>query len=267
MGLAILAGRGDLPAALLKAHPEALYVTIKGTEVAAAEGARHLDGSFEKLGALFQGLKAEGVDRIVFAGAIRRPALNPARFDRKMLSIVPRLMPALGKGDDTLLRLVVEIFEDEGITVLGAHEAAPELLAPNGHLAGPKPGKTMQADATRARAILSGLAPLDVGQSVVVAAGQCLGIETLQGTDALIRFVGDTDAAMFRGKSPVLVKRPKDGQDLRMDLPTVGPMTIEGARKAGIGGIELAAGGVLILDRAAVTEKAAAAGISLWATP
>ncbi|MEM6634965.1 MAG: UDP-2,3-diacylglucosamine diphosphatase LpxI [Pseudomonadota bacterium] len=263
--LAIMAGHGDLPGEILAANPDALVVTIDGTGVVAPQGADHLAASFEKLGALFRGLKVAHVSRVVLAGGIRRPNLNPARFDAKMLSVVPRVLPALGKGDDALLSLVIDIFEREGFALVAVEEAAPNLLAAEGVIAGKPPDRAMREDAERGREILSALSAVDVGQGVVVAGGQCVGLETAQGTDAMIRFVGASDPSLFRGQRPVLVKRPKLGQDRRADLPTIGPNTIKAAAAAGIGGIEIAAGGCLILHRERVKAAAEAASISLWA--
>ena len=264
--LAIIAGQGDLPRLLFAEHPDALYVTIEGTGVYPPRDADHLDASFEKIGSLFRGMRSGNVGRVVLAGAIRRPNLNPARFDAKMLTLVPRLVPALGKGDDTLLRLVIDVFEREGFPIVGPQDAAPGLLAAEGLMAGPKVTKSLAADAERGRAILAALADQDVGQATVVAAGQCLGIETIQGTNALLRFVGQTDKALVRGLS-VLVKRPKAGQDLRVDLPTIGPETIGSAALAGIRGIELAAGATLILHRDEVEKLVNRHAIALWGHP
>jgi DUF1009 family protein len=143
--------------------------------------------------------------------------------------------------------------------VVGAHALRPDLVAEAGCLAGgPLPG-----DVARARAVLDALGPLDVGQAAVAARGQVLGIETLQGTDAMLDFVARTAP----GSGGVLVKRPKPGQDLRFDMPAIGPDTVRHAAAAGLAGIEIAAGRVLLLDRDAVLAACAETGLSLWAAP
>ena len=114
-------------------------------------------------------------------------------------------------------------------------------------------------------AILGALAPVDVGQGCVVAGGLCLGIETLQGTDALLRFVAATPEALRGDRRGVLVKRPKDGQDLRVDMPAIGPATVQAAAEAGLEGIAIEAGRVLLIDRPALVEACEATGLFLLA--
>lgn len=259
-GLAIIAGEGGLPGVLRAARPDALTVLFRGVAAAAPEGPR-LAAQFEKIGTLFTDLRAAGVETVVFAGAIGRPALNPGEFDAKLMSLAPRIVPALAGGDDALLRTVIAIFEDEGFRVAGAHEVAPDTLAGAGQLAGPAPSKTDLTDAARATEILAALAPVDVAQGVVVAGGLCLGIETLQGTDALLRFVGETPEQLRRGARGVLVKQPKAGQDLRVDMPAIGPATVDNAAEAGLAGIVVAEGATLVLDRAALVAQAEARGV------
>ncbi|CUH53091.1 LpxI family protein [Shimia marina] len=244
--LAILCGGGQLPVALCAAHPDALRIGLEGVDhdvVGPVE-----THSIEKLGGLFEALKSQGVTRLVMAGGLGRPALNPANFDAGMMAIAPRLLPALQEGDDALLRLVIAIFEEQGIAVVGAHELLEGLCAQEGLIAGPEPSAQALTDASKAADILLALSPLDLGQGAVVAAGLCLGIETLQGTDALLRFVSETPEALRRDKG-VFLKAPKRGQDLRVDMPAIGPNTVYAAAKAGVAGIVVSANRVMILER------------------
>ena len=113
--------------------------------------------------------------------------------------------------------------------------------------------------------ILLALSPLDVGQGAVVAGGLCLGIETLQGTDALLRFVAETPEHLQRGAGGVLVKAPKRGQDLRVDMPAVGPDTVRNAARAGLDGIVVSAGKVVLIDRDATRAALEETGLFLFA--
>lgn len=260
--LAILAGRGAMPVALAAAHPEALCVAFDGVETPLARiDARH---RFEGFGALIDDLKARGVARLVLAGGVGRPPLDPQAFDPFMQALAPRLLAALQGGDDALVRLVISVFEEQGFEVIGAHELLPELTAAPGLLAGAAPDEATRADISRARDILAALSPLDVGQGAVVDSGLVLGIETQQGTDAMLRFVAETPASL-RGRGGVLVKRPKIGQDLRVDMPAIGPDTLRGAAKAGLQGVVIAAGQVVLIERAALIAAAEEAGLFLLA--
>lgn len=252
--LAIIAGEGRLPQVLAETLglENVLWVTIG--EVAAPPGVARLSCRVERLGEMFEALRARGVREVVFAGAMRRPPLDPARADPLAL----RLAAHFASGDDTLLRAVLELFDEQGFAVRGAAGVAPQLTLPDGTLWGHAPTPRDRADAAKARQVLEVLAPLDIAQGAVAAGGLMLGIETLQGTAALLDFVARTDLRL-KSAPGVFVKRPKLGQEGRLDTPTIGPKTIRQVAEAGLSGLVIAAGGVLVLDmektRAAVEDS------------
>lgn len=258
--LAILAGAGDLPVRLADCHPEAYRVAFDGVEHALSDvSATH---RFERMGALFEDLRAQGVGRVVMAGAMSRPPLDPVQFDPVMQGLAPRLIAAMQGGDDALLRLVIAIFEEQGFTVCGAHELDADLTARDGILSGGPLNARQLDDFAHAVDVLSALSPLDVGQGCVVENGLCLGIETLQGTDALLDFVSRTPVHL-RKSGGVFVKAPKIGQDLRVDMPTIGPATIDAAAKAGMSAVIIAAQRVIVLQREKTVQAAQNAGVSI----
>ncbi len=259
--LAILAGSGQLPVSIDKVFPDALKIAFDGmpTDIEPDHVFK-----FEHLGTVFETLHANGVERVVMAGAMSRPSLDPSLFDTGMALIAPRLLASMAGGDDGLLREIIQIFEEQGFKVVGAHSLLPELTADEGQLSTGELTDTVQADIKRADAILGSMSPVDVGQAVVVEGGVCLGIETIQGTDALLGFVASTAKHLRRG-SGVLVKRPKVGQDLRVDMPTIGPATIKNAKQAGLSAIVISPGSVLLLDRESLITTANEAGILLLA--
>ncbi|WP_407493136.1 LpxI family protein [Pseudooceanicola sp. MF1-13] len=265
-GIGIIAGGGGLPRALAEALPEATCIAFEGAEVQIDE-ARLTRHRVEKLGGLFEALRNAQVTRVVMAGAMSRPALDPAQLDPVMMALAPRILQAMQGGDDALLRLVIAIFEEQGFEVIGAHELLPDLTAAAGLVAGPQPDDRARTDITRAQDILTALGPVDVGQACVVAGGLCLGVETLQGTDALLRFVTETPAHLRPKSGGVLVKRPKPGQDLRVDMPAIGPDTVRAAHSAGLAGIAIAAGQVLLIDRPTLLTALKDTGLFLIADP
>ncbi|MDP4032598.1 MAG: UDP-2,3-diacylglucosamine diphosphatase LpxI [Pseudorhodobacter sp.] len=262
--LAIIAGRGGLPAALVAALAERPLVAA-------------LDGflpeglvpdqvfRIERLMAFLRSLERAGVSRLIFAGAVQRPRLDPALFDPETAQMVPRLLTAMQGGDDATLREVIVIFEEAGFAVVGVADIAPDLLPGAGVLCG-APSAADARDAARAAKIVAALGAVDVGQGAVVAQGLCLAVETLPGTDAMLDWVAQTaarpDPAGARG---VLFKAPKPGQDRRIDLPALGVETLRRAAAAGLAGIAWQAGGVIILDPAAMVIEAQARGLFLWA--
>ena len=264
----LIAGSGLLPRLIaddLAARGDR-YLVI-GFEGAAPDWLRahpHLVTPFEKPGALFGALRAAGLDAVAFAGGMRRPRLNPLRFDAKALALAGRVLPLLPQGDDALLRGLAAVFEAEGFRMIGAQELLGGLLAPRGPFSAARPSPADRADIAAARSFAALVGGADIGQGAVAAGGLCLGLETLQGTDAMLRFVAETPEALRpEGARGVLWKGPKRGQDRRADLPAIGPDTVRAAAAAGLAGIALRAGRAFVLDRAATVAAADEAGLFL----
>jgi hypothetical protein len=180
------------------------------------------------------------------------------------LKRAPELAQLFRGGDNRLLVGIAGIFEREGLRVVGAHEIAPQLLAPAGPIGARAASSEDEADARAGAALLAALSPFDAGQSVVVAKGRVIAIEAAEGTDATLARIAELRASgrlRFRGSAGVLVKAPKRDQDLRLDMPAVGPKTIEAAKRAQLRGVALAAGGVLVADRQAFSRAADEAGL------
>jgi DUF1009 family protein len=261
MKLAILSGAGQLPVMIKQAHPDAHVVGFEGMPTELADVAQlH---RFERLGGLFSDLRDRDVTHIVMAGAMSRPDFAPDLLDDFTKSALPDLMAAMAHGDDHLLRHLIALIEGQGFSVIGAHSLLP-LTQPPGVLAGQVPAD-VERDVARADQVLKTLSPLDVGQGVVVENGLVLGIETLQGTDALLSFVAAT-APNLRGPiGGVFVKRPKAGQDLRVDMPTIGPNTIDMVAKAGLSGIVISPDACVVVDVHQTIERANNHGIFITA--
>lgn len=261
---AIIAGRGALPAAVASVLDGALVCALDGF---VPDGVV-VDRVFrvERLAPFLRLLEDEGVGRVVFAGAVQRPRLDPALFDPQTAQMVPVLLAAMQAGDDATLRAVIGIFEEAGFAVAGVQDVAPALVPGAGVLARAVTPRD-EADAARAFAIVAALGAVDVGQGCVVAQGLCLGVEALPGTDALLAQVAGIGALRpdpARGRG-LFCKAPKPGQDLRIDLPTLGVETVRLVAEAGLGGIVWQAGGVICLDLPAMQAEAAARGLFLWA--
>ena len=259
---AIIAGQGALA--------PAIAARLERPVVAALDGFSppmpHESFRLERLVPFLDELLDQGVTQVVFAGAIRRPKIEPELFDNRTMAIVPRIVMGMQSGDDAALRAVIDVFEESGLKVLSVDQILPELVPGEGVLAG-EPGPRDQKDAARAAQIVSGLGGLDIGQGAVVAQGLCLAVEALPGTQAMLDF-----AALHGGLKPdpkgakgVLYKAPKPGQDRRIDLPTIGPDTVAQVAAAGLGGIVWEAGGVILLEREAAVAAARDAGLFLWA--
>ncbi|WP_375227627.1 LpxI family protein [Roseobacter sp. S98] len=257
--LALIAGSGGLPAAVAAAQDTAPVVcalegfTPEGLEV-------DLPFRLERLGTLLEQLQDRGVTQVCFCGAVQRPAVDPAAIDAATMPLVPVLMQAIASGDDGALRAVLGIFEARGFTVRGAHELAPGILAPEGVLSATWPDDALCEDEKRGREVLAALAPLDVGQGCVAGAGQIWAVETVGGTDHMLA----TLPPAVRKTRALLIKAPKTGQDLRVDMPAVGPDTIDAVVAAGLAGLVIMAGQTVLLARDETIRRADEAGLVLW---
>lgn len=263
--LALIAGAGGLPADLV-AHLPARPLVCAPMGVAVAGLAVDVRFHIERLAPFLDDLVARGVARVALAGAVDRPRLDPALCDRATAALMPRLLDALAGGDDATLRALIGVIEGFGLTVAGVGDLAPALMAPLGPLTR-VPTLSEAADAQRGAQVLAALGGADVGQACVVAGRLVLGLEALYGTDALLADVAARRASREPARGGVLVKRAKPGQDRRADLPAIGPQTVAGTVAAGLTGIAVQAGAVVLLGRAATLAAARAAGIALWAEP
>lgn len=260
--LGIIAGGGDLPLRLIEAARVAgrpFYVlAIKNqAELTLGDDTPH---DWVRLGAAGKGidlLHANQVQDVVFAGRIKRPSLGAMMPDARMARFLARIA---GKalGDDGLLRAVVAEFEAEGFRVVGADELQSDLLVTQGCLGRHAPDECAWADIHHGIRIARAIGALDIGQAVIVQQGLVLGVEGIEGTDALIERCG---ALRREGPGGVLVKTKKPSQDRRVDLPTVGRDTVDRAAAAGLRGIAVEAGHTLMLDRAAAIAEADRLGL------
>jgi len=253
--LGIVAGAGGLPLAVSDAvsrrgRPIVMF-TMRGWADPAVERHPHHWIAVGQFGRLFRLARRAGCRDLVFIGALARPSVSHIRFDWTTLRALPRLLRAFRGGDDRLLSGVGGIFEDHGFHLLGAHEVAPEILAPTGTLGRHSPGDRERRDIDVALGLLTATGPYDVGQFVVVADGHVLAIEAAEGTDRMLERVEALRRA-GRVHSPagvgVMVKAPKPGQDRRFDLPSVGPQTVEGVARAGLAGLAVVAGATIVAE-------------------
>jgi DUF1009 family protein len=223
---------------------------------------RHHWISLGQIGRLAKLARAEGCRDLVFIGALVRPSLSEIRLDLGTLRVIRQVWAAFRGGDDHLLSGIGRVFERDGFRMLGIKDVAPKLLVPQGTLTSRAPDAEAAADIARGREVLRALSPFDIGQAAIVIDGHVVGVEDIEGTDGLLaRIARLREAGRVRAKPGrgVLVKAPKAGQDLRYDLPAIGPQTVEGAAKAQLAGIAVVAGNTLLAEPQATIEAADAA--------
>jgi DUF1009 family protein len=244
---------------------------LKGAcDPVAVERFRHHWISVGQVGRAIKLFRAENCRDLVFIGTLVRPGLSEIRLDWGTLRVLGRVWTAFRGGDDHLLSGIGRILEQDGFRMVGIKDVAPDLLMPEGCLTRASPDAHAAADIARGREVLRALSPFDIGQAAVVIDGHVVGVEDIEGTDGLLARVAQLrSAGRIRAKTArgALVKAPKSGQDLRFDLPTIGPRTVEGAARAELAGIAIVAGNTVVVEPQSMIERADAAGLFVTGLP
>jgi UDP-2,3-diacylglucosamine hydrolase len=271
----LIAGGGVMPFAvadsLIARGIDPVVFALKGAcDPVAAARFRHHWISVGQLGRAEKLFRAENCRNLVFIGTLVRPALSEIRLDWSTVRVLGRVWAAFRGGDDHLLSGIGGILEQDGFRMMGIKDVAPDVLMPQGCLTRTLPDESAAADIARGRDVLRALSPFDIGQAAIVIDGHVVAVEDIEGTDGLLarvarlRSEGRIRAKAGRG---VLVKAPKSGQDLRFDLPTIGPRTVEGVAAAKLAGIAIVAGNTIVVDPQDVIEAADAAGLFVTGLP
>ncbi|MDB5511338.1 MAG: LpxI family protein [Enterovirga sp.] len=268
--VAILAGSGDLPVLLADSLAargrEHRILAFRGfASRAVRKRADATVGLLDVRGALGW-LRRWAPGCVTLAGGLRRP--NAGAFIDALSTLRSRgeIADVLARGDDNLLRAALGLLEEHGFGVLGIHDLAPELLAPPGVYGAVRPTDAELASVAVGLSALGCLSSFDIGQAIVVSGRRVLALEGPEGTDRMLARAGAlASRRLFRrpDRGGVLVKAPKHGQDLRVDLPAVGPRTVVNAARAGLAGIAVASGYTIVLERGATVAAADRLGLFL----
>ena len=272
--IAIVAGSGRLPVDLaqnLAAHGHRPFVVlVRGEASQELASCDHEDLTVENFAGLAPLLKRRGITHVVFAGGIsRRPKLGALKPSLALLKFLPRALAALAKGDDGMLRALAAAVEALGVKVVGAHQIAPDLLASEGPMTSTAPQKSDWRDLEAAAQAARAIGVLDIGQGAVAIGGRAIALEGVEGTDGMLERVKElrSHGRLAAKKRGVLVKCAKPGQELRMDLPSIGPDTVTMAHAAGLAGIGVEADRSLVLDMANVIGEADRLGLFVIGLP
>jgi hypothetical protein len=275
--LGLIAGNGRFPFLLLEAaRAQGLRVVVAAireeTDPEMDERARGDAGvavywmSLGELSKLIETFQREGVTRAVMAGQVKHKQIFSAiRPDWRLAKLLLNLRT---RNTDMLLGAVAKVLEDEGIELLSSTSFLEPMLAPAGVLTARLPDESERADMEYGLLVARGIAGFDLGQTVVVAAGVCVAVEAMEGTDATIARAGEIFKTLEGDESTLtrrltVVKVAKPNQDLRFDVPVVGVPTIAAMRAAGATCLCVEAGRTLLFDREAMVAAADAAGIAI----
>lgn len=275
--LGLIAGNGRFPFLLLDAaRARALHVVVAAIKEetdpemdrrAAADSGMEVHWmSLGELSRLIDTFRKAGVSRAVMAGQVRHKQIFSAiRPDWRLAKL---LMSLRTRSTDMLLGAVAKVLGDEGIELISSTAYLEPMLARAGTLTTRTPTEQEQADITYGLRMARGIAGFDLGQTVVIAAGACVAIEAMEGTDATIARAGELmrsldEAASTLQRSLTVVKVAKPKQDLRFDVPVVGVPTLQSMRLAGATCLAIEAGRTLLFDEQAMLHEADEAGICI----
>ena len=246
--IGIIAGAGPFPRLVAENNPGAYVIRLEpfwdDISLLKFPG---MNTRMDKAGKILAALRNQGITDVVMVGRVKRPSLLALRPDREALRVIREIAVSLfAKGDDALLRSVRAAVERRGLKLHAVHDLVQDLLAPKGIMGRYAPDDAALRDIEKGLSAARAHGAMDRGQAIVMQHGRVLDVEDRHGTDALIKRckMSRTD-----GPRPILVKTAKPGQDRAVDMPTVGPDTIENAAWAGFAGIAFEAGSTLLADK------------------
>ncbi|EJW22200.1 hypothetical protein IMCC14465_00390 [alpha proteobacterium IMCC14465] len=269
--LGVIAGAGVLPGLVAEAARNQGYEVCVFGIIGACDQNLRTDSKFHllRVSQVLKALKRYKCKDVVIIGGVTRPNLFSFVPDLQTMKFLARAAlkaQRSGIGDDAVLRILLGVFEEHGVTIHEAREFLTDIIAPSGVLSKSKPSKMNEADIKTGRVVTEAIGRLDIGQCCVVCRGQVLAIEGPEGTDEMLGRVANLPHSL-RGsvnkRAGVLVKLPKPGQDRRIDMPTIGLSTVENASFAGLAGIAFAREETQLVDIDACIKRANELGVFL----
>lgn len=261
--IAIIAGKGSLPRTLTQGiiaqNKRPFLIGLGGQYEEWIKEHNHATFEWGEMGKLFTTFKNNNISKLVMVGSMVRPKLNPLNFDLAGFLVLPQIVVNMIGGDNSMLSGFINMFAKRGITVIGAHEIMPELLTKPGIISGGKIPDKSRKNILHGIKACKRLGELDIGQASIAVGGRVVALEGIEGTDAMIDRVTDlriNGKLMEKGRYGVLVKSMKPDQDMRVDLPAIGPQTVQQVAEAGLRGIAIEAGHSIILEPEHTLEQA-----------
>lgn len=261
--LGIIAGAGELPRRIVREcrekNRECFVIAFEGiTDATTTEDVPHTTLHIGRVGQAVKALKHAGAKELVMAGRVGRPNPSTLRPDFMGLKLLAHLTRLKSHGDDAIFSTIITFLEKQDFAVKGVDAILSDLLIQAGAFGKHTPDATAQRDIALGARVVQGIGKFDIGQAVIVQAGQVLGVEGAEGTDRLVARCKELQA---EGSGGVLVKMKKPGQDSRVDLPSIGIYTVENAYASGLRGIAVEAGGALVINRDLVRKRADELGL------
>ena len=259
--IAVIAGGGSLPEAVvehLTVHKRLFdVIALEGEAKAGFGDMRFSIGNVE---GILHALERLGTTHVVLVGWVRRrPTLRDSRVGHRAIRALLPLLAALGKGDDAILREAIGAIERRGVHVIGVQDIWPELVAEDATLTVRKPTRAELDAARHGLDAAHAIGAFDTGQALVTFGKRIVALEGAEGTDGMLDRVArlrDEGRIRVNAGTGILVKACKPNQETRVDLPSIGPETVQSVERAALAGIIIEAGRSLILDRQRTIQAA-----------
>ncbi|MCE2715705.1 MAG: LpxI family protein [Pseudomonadota bacterium] len=251
--LGIIAGSGTLFSLVLQEAFEKNYkpIIVSFREPDEFFDSPHLQTTLGKIGEILDFLKKHHVKKLIFAGRIQRPSLANISVDGTGFKWIQKLGMKAFAGDDALLKGITELLAEESFEIISPKDFLPSLVLSPGVYSKTLPTKENESDIARGQQVLNILSSADVGQACIVQEGLVLGIEAIEGTQVLIKRCKDVKRHTIGG---VLIKLAKNNQSTLLDLPTIGPDTIEAIHQCKLSGLAISAHTTQVLNFHQVIE-------------
>jgi DUF1009 family protein len=255
MKLGIIAGAGDLPIEIIQTAKDnnltPYIITLKSyTDSNLYKDQIYTELSLGQVGKAINYFKKNNITHICFAGSIKRPNLTQIIPDLQGTILLSKILKAKILGDDNLLRIVIRFFEEQNFKIISASEIIHKDNIKIGSITEISPSIDNMSDIELGLKALDKLDELDVGQAVIASQGRILSIEGAEGTDQLIKRTKE----YIQNQDAVLIKLPKKSQDKRIDMPTIGPVTIEELSDAGIKGVAISSEVIILSEKETIAK-------------
>ena len=254
--IAVISGEGNFPNQIIKElilnniHPIAFFP--KNLNLSLPINVKKIAFDLYNLENLIYELKSRAVKYLIFAGKITRYNDFETSNNLKTIDLMTDYKIDLQNTDDKLLRGVGYFFEKQGFEILSVQNILPNFFLEKGVPSDRKPSIQDRKDIAKAINIHNLMSEADIGQSIVVVNGLCIGLETLPGTDAMIEFVKNFKRKnnIFKKLSGgILFKCLKKNQDVRFDFPVIGENTLLNIKRAELNGLALVENKLITLNK------------------
>jgi DUF1009 family protein len=271
--LGVIAGAGRFPVMVIEnAKAAGMRVVVLGLREIADPALRDLADEFHwvaplRLGQWIRTLRRTGARRAVMAGYVRKQTMY-GRFG--ILAFLPDwrflklwLLDIPDRRNDTVLKAVAALLGRHGVVLEELTAYCGDALAREGALGRHRLSAAERRDLTFGWPLAKAMGRLDIGQAIAVKNAEVIAVEAIEGTDGMIERAG----ALCKGGGWMMIKAAKPGQDMRFDVPTVGPGTIENLHRHGARALVVEAGKTVLVDAGEMLADADARGIAVVAMP